>query len=70
MAKIIDKNITASILDIYFAATNFEEDDQEGNDDLALIRFEFFEILVRIVRGKYVETKKMKSLSAGLEKLL
>ena len=26
--------------------------------------------MVRIVRGKYIETKKMKSLSAGLERLL
>ena len=53
-------------MDIYFTATNFEEDDQEGNDDRALIRFEFLEILIRIVRGKYVETKKEKTIAAGL----
>ena len=67
---ITDDIITASILDIYFTATNFEESDQGGNDDRALIRFEFLEILVRIVRGKYIETKKMNSLGRGLEKLI
>jgi hypothetical protein len=60
---IIDQTITPSILDVYFAATNFEENDQDGNDDKALIRFEFIEILIRIVRGKYIETKKLTSLA-------
>ena len=69
-ANLCDEKITPSILDIYFASTNFEETDQEGNDDRALIRFEFLEILVRIVRGKYIETKKLKTLAEGLEKLL
>ena len=58
-ANLCDEKITPSILDIYFASTNFEETEQEGNDDRALIRFEFLEILVRIVRGKYIETKKL-----------
>ena len=62
----LDSHLTASVVDIYFTATNFEEDDQEGNDDRALIRFEFLEILIRIVRGKYVETKKEKTIAAGL----
>ena len=69
-ANLCDEKITPSILDIYFASTNFEETDQEGNDDRALIRFEFLEILVRIVRGKYIETKKLKTIAEGLEKLL
>ena len=69
-ANLCDEKITPSILDIYFASTNFEETDQEGNDDRALIRFEFLEILVRIVRGKYIETKKLKTMAEGLEKLL
>ena len=69
-SKIIDHKITPSILDIYFTATNFEEEDQDGNDDRALIRFEFIEILVRIVRGKYLETKRMTSISKGMEKMI
>ena len=69
-ANLCDEKITPSILDIYFASTNFEETDQEGNDDRALIRFEFLEILVRIVRGKYIETKRLKTVAEGLEKLL
>ena len=69
-ANLCDEKITPSILDIYFASTNFEETDQEGNDDRALIRFEFLEILVRIVRGKYIETKRLKTIAEGLEKLL
>ena len=31
-----------------FKETNIEEDDQDQNDDYALIRFEFIEMLVRI----------------------
>ena len=57
-------------MDIAFAATNFEEEDQEGNDDRALIRFEFFEILIRMVQTKYIETKKISSLSEGLKKMI
>ena len=57
-------------MDIYFAATNFEETEQDGNDDRALIRFEFLEILIRIVRGKYIETKKELTIADGLERLI
>lgn len=70
MAGIIDEAVTPSVLDIYFASTNFEEEDQDGNNDRALIRFEFLEILVRIVRGKYIERKRLTSISEGLKKLL
>jgi len=57
-------------LDIAFAATNYEEDEQDGNDDRALIRFEFAEILVRMVKSKYIETKKLTSYSEGLNKII
>ena len=66
----IDGKLTSSTIDVYFTATNFEEEDQDGNDDRALIRFEFLEILVRIVRGKYIETQKETSLAEGLERLI
>ena len=60
----------SGILDTYFKATNFEEEDQDNNDDFALNRFEFLEILVRIARGKYVETGVETQVSVALMKLL
>ena len=57
-AGIFDSHFTPRVLDIAFAAVNFEEEEQDGNDDRALIRFEFSEILVRMVKTKYIETKK------------
>jgi hypothetical protein len=35
-------------IDRIFIATNLEEEEQEGNDDRSLCRFEFFEIIVRM----------------------
>ena len=57
-------------MDIAFAAVNFEEEEQDGNDDRALIRFEFSEILVRMVKPKYLDTKKCSSYSEGLQKII
>ena len=58
VSGITDSVVNSSILDVYFTATNFEVVEQEGNDDRALCRYEFIEILLRIVRGKYLDTKK------------
>ena len=69
-AGIFDSHFTPRVLDIAFAAVNFEEEEQDGNDDRALIRFEFSEILVRIVKTKYLDTKKCDSYSEGLEKVI
>ncbi len=60
----------SGIIDTYFKATNFEEEDQDNNDDFALNRFEFLEVLVRIARGKYVETGQETQTSVALMKLL
>lgn len=66
-----DKYLNSQIIDMYFVATNYEEGgEQEGNDDRSLCRFEFFEILIRIARGKYVETKKETNLLLAFDKLL
>ena len=55
-AGVTDKRvITTGIVDTYFKASNFEENDQENNDDNALNRFEFIEMLVRIAKYKYVD---------------
>ena len=41
-----------------FRASNAEIIDQVGNDDKQLCRFEFFEVLIRIAKGKYLDNKK------------
>ena len=58
------------ILDTYFKATNFEEEDQDGNDDNALVRFEFLEIIVRIAQCKFIEYGTMTDLAEATEKLI
>ena len=57
-------------MNLAFAATNFEEEEQEYNDDRNLIRFEFFEMLVRIARTKFFDTGQTETLAAGLEKII
>ena len=42
----------------------------DQNDDQALCRFEFFEILVRIAKGKYVDTGEEKNIANALSILL
>lgn len=69
-AGILDRQLTGSVLDTYFKAANFEEIDQDNNDDNAIIRFEFLEILVRIARGKYISFGKEKRLDYSMMKLI
>ena len=61
-------------MDSIFVVTNREDDQEEdtadANDDRALMRFEFLEILVRIAAAKYIDTKRMTNLSDALFKLL
>ncbi len=66
---ILDKKLTKSVLDRYFKETNFEEVDQDQNDDNALIRFEFYEIMIRIARGKYMEFGSETEFTYALMKL-
>ena len=42
----------------------------ETNDDNALCRFEFMEMLVRIAKGKFIDYGSETSLSAALERLI
>jgi hypothetical protein len=51
-----------STIDTAFVVTNFEEVDLEDNPDRFLCRYEFYEIIVRIAKDKYVESKRCKSL--------
>ena len=68
-SKIADNNITSSVVDTHFKAANYEEFDQEGNDDNALVRFEFIEMLLRLSKAKYVDTGELSSISESLEKI-
>ena len=65
-----DKSLTQQDIDRIFIATNFEEEDLEENDDSSLCRYEYFEILVRIAKTKYVENGSMTSISEACEKLI
>ena len=57
------------MVDTHFKAANYEEFDQEGNDDNALVRFEFIEMLLRLSKAKYIERGDLTSISESLEKM-
>jgi hypothetical protein len=57
-------------IDRIFIATNFEEEEQEGNDDRSLCRFEFFEIIVRMAKQKYCDNLGVPSMKTAVEELL
>jgi len=68
--SIVDRHFLMSSVTSAFHATNAEIIDQAGNDDKQLCRFEFFEILIRICKGKYLDPKKETTLVAAFERLL
>ena len=51
-------------------AVNFEEVDMDSNDDNSLCRFEFFEILLRLAKGKFMDFGEMTSLYDSTKRLL
>ena len=57
-------------IDTAFVVTNFEEVDLEDNPDRFLCRYEFYEILVRMAKDKYLESKRCKTLAAAVSTLL
>ena len=72
-ARIPSGRLNRGIIDTLFKATNFEigDDDDDQNDDNALIRFEFLEIFVRIAQCKYIEFGKMNiTISQAVSRLL
>ncbi|GMH44651.1 hypothetical protein BSKO_12603 [Bryopsis sp. KO-2023] len=64
----------SSDLDTMFVSTNFEEEsgthDAEANDDDALVRFEFLEIIIRASFGKYITTKILDDSSDSVQRML
>ena len=60
---IIDENLSLSQVDMLFIATNIEETKMAENNDRALCRYEFWEILVRLAKAKgSVKAKLVDSL--------
>ena len=63
-----------SALDRLFIVTNREDeqedDTQDANDDRALMRFEFIEVIVRIAIAKFIQLKKTDSLPSAIKRLL
>ena len=59
LAKMHDKHVTSSMLESSFAAANYDADTDSWNDSTALLRYEFFEVLVRIARRKYIENGEL-----------
>jgi hypothetical protein len=57
-------------IDRIFIATNFEEEEQEGNEDRSLCRFEFYEIIVRMARTKFYEKQILPTIAASCEALI
>lgn len=68
--KIIDTDLLNIDIDRIFIATNFEEEDLEENDDKALCRYEFIEIIARMAKHKFFDSGAASSVSEATERLL
>ena len=62
--------MTQQDIDRIFIATNFEEVDNDDNDDDALCRYEFIEIIARMAKEKYYEKGRAKSIHESCELLI
>jgi len=67
---VVNSNLKVADIDRIFIATNVELEDQEANDDRSLCRFEFYEIVTRMAKTKYFESKKTASISEAVEMIL
>ena len=56
-------------MDRVFIATNVELTAEEGNDDRSLCRYEFYEILTRIAKVKFMEKGIYQTMHESLEAL-
>jgi len=61
--SVVDKNLKMADIDRIFIATNVELEEQDANEDRSLCRFEFYEIITRMARTKYME----KGICASME---
>lgn len=67
-----DDNVSKEQIDKYFILTKPKLTEDEGghSTEMCLIRFEFWEVLVRIAKGKYFETGKEETITAAFEALI
>ena len=68
--KLIDNDYTPSMIELDFGAVNYEKEDMDNNPDKRLCRFEFWEILIRAAKRKYLDTGKETNLSVALARLI
>ena len=66
----MDKNVGLSTIDRVFIATNVMLSPNDENPQNELVRFEFFEILLRVANVKYRETGICGTYSEALDKLI
>eukprot|EP00873_Tetraselmis_striata_P003113 jgi/Tetstr1/423377/TSEL_014064.t1 len=66
--------VSTSVLDTLFITVNFEDDkhsdESKENDDLALMRFEWYEILVRVAVLKYGQARETLDVSDAVQMLV
>jgi hypothetical protein len=68
--QVRDDRLKTADIDRCFIATNVEIEENDANDDLALCRFEFFEIVVRLSKVKFLDSKLEPSLSSAVRRMM
>lgn len=69
-AKLMDNNVTQTMIDLAFIATNYEEEEQQVNDDNSLLRYEFLEILLRLSKEKYMTDGRCTTMAQSFKKMI
>ena len=54
----MDRFLSLTAIDQAFIAVNVELEELENNPDRDLCRYEFYEIIVRMARSKYLDSKR------------
>ena len=73
MAKtfdILDPNVSIQTVSELFKLVNVELEAQEGNDDVSLCRFEFWELCARIAEIKYIKPAIEEDLGTAFERFM
>jgi hypothetical protein len=68
--KLIDNHLTFSEIDNAFISVNYDGEQLDNNDNRALCRYEFLEIVVRLAIVKFFICKKKPTIVEALRELL
>ncbi len=68
--QVVDRALSLTAIDQAFVAVNVELESLDNNPDRDLCRYEFYEILVRMARTKYVDSKREPSLARATRRFL